>query len=165
LGCAAAAASIDAYPVDEVVALGGHLPEQTDWYPGLPAEHFLADGLAVPAEVGPLADQQFVGDDAHCVEVGAEGVVLAEEHLGSHVPRSAAGLLRIFWLPKAGDAEVGDAGVSPLVQDDVFGLDVPVDDVPAVQAGEPLHEAAHEELYLNRRVLIWGSLKMTPRLR
>jgi len=93
----------------------------------------------------PLSNKQFVCDDTDGIEICAEGVILPEENLGSHVSWCTAGLMRIFCLPVPGDAEIGDAGVALLVEDDILGLYVAVDDVSLVEVVEALDQAANQE--------------------
>ena len=73
-------------------------------------------------------------------------MVLSEQHLRGHVAGRPAGLVRIFCLPVPGDAEVSDPGVSVLVEDDIFRLDVAVDDVSLVQVVEPLDQTPNQKL-------------------
>lgn len=65
----------------------------------------------------------------------------------------------IFRLPVACDAEVSDACVAVAVEDDVFGLDVAVDDVALVEVVESFHEAADEETCMGGTVRICSSEK------
>ena len=53
--------------------------------------------------------------------------------------------MAVLGLPVSGDAEVSDPDVAGLIEYYVFGLDVPVDDVPLMEVVEALDEAAHQE--------------------
>ena len=73
------------------------------------------------------------------VEVGLAGDVVAERLLGrdvvgraEHAPVGGQALL----VERAGDPEVGDLGRALLVDQDVLGLDVAVDDVARVRGAE-----------------------------
>lgn len=76
---------------------------------------------------------QFVGNNADCEVVCAEGVVLATHNLGSHVSRGPRGLSGIFELPLSCYSQVCYSAVSRLLENNVFGLDVPVDNAVRVE--------------------------------
>lgn len=57
---------------------------------------------------------------------------MPEEDLRSHIAWGSTRLMAVFGLPVAGDAQVCDSGVSASVQDDIFGLDVTMNDVALV---------------------------------
>lgn len=115
------------------------------WNLSFPPNHLFPDRLPVSPCVRPLSYQKLVSDHPHSVEISGEGVVLTEKNLRRHVARGSAGLLRVFWPPVPGDAQVSDFGVAFAVEDDVLRLDVPVDDVLAVQAPQPLQQATHQK--------------------
>lgn len=73
-------------------------------------------------------------------------MVLSEQHFRGHVAGRPAGFMSIFCLPVPGDAEVSDPGVSVLIEDDIFRLDVAVDDVSLVQVVEPLDQTPNQKL-------------------
>jgi hypothetical protein len=97
------------------------------------------------------AVQELVGGDAETPPVDAPGVASARDHLGRHVRhRATPGCVH----PARGvvhcDVEVGQGGVAISVEEDVVGLDVPMDDPLAVQVldgrrelGDPV---AHDAL-------------------
>jgi hypothetical protein len=89
---------------------------------------------------------------AHGVDIAPRRRVLAPELLRGHVTGAAHDLTgraaRVVFLDDTGDAEVCHLDDSFLREEDVGGLDVPVDDAPPVGIGErqqellghPLHE-------------------------
>ena len=86
-----------------------------------------------------LAGEHLVEHDAQRVEVRLAGDRLAERLLGrdvvgraEHAPVGGQPLL----VERAGDPEVGDLGRALLVDQDVLGLDVAVDDVAGVGGAE-----------------------------
>ena len=94
------------------------------------------DGLGRGAGEGRLSGQHLVQDAGQAVEIGAAvHVGRAGGLLGAHVGRRAhhhAGLgERGVGAQRLADAEVGHHG-RPFVQQDVLGLDVPVDHLVAV---------------------------------
>ena len=105
---------------------------------GLLGHHLGNDGLRGGAAEGRLPGEHLVGDGAQGIHVAASAdLALAHRLFGGHVARraerhaglghaAAAGLLH-----GEGDAEVGDEGLA-VVQQDVVGLDVAVDDAVAV---------------------------------
>jgi hypothetical protein len=100
-------------------------------------EHLGHDGLRRGARERGLADEHLVGHGAEGVDVAAGAdVAVAHGLFGTHVARRAeghAGLRHaIAGLARGeGDAEVGDEGAA-VVQQDVLGLDVAVDDAALV---------------------------------
>lgn len=55
-------------------------------------------------------------------------MVLATHDLGRHVAWGAGGFLGVVGAPDPGDAEVSEAQVASLVEDEVFRLNVSVQD-------------------------------------
>ena len=86
----------------------------------------VSDFLAIFALVWPLTVHAFVGYDAHGEVVDGDAVVLATHDLGGHVAGCAGRVLRVFRIPDAGNAQVGDAQVAIFVENQIFRLDVPV---------------------------------------
>lgn len=70
-------------------------------------------------------------------------MVLSEQDFRCHVTWCATRLMRVLTLPISGYAEVCDPTVSALIEDDVLGFDVAVDDVVLVQVTQPFHHASH----------------------
>ena len=72
-------------------------------------------------------------------------MILPTHDLRGHVARCARCILRVILSPEPGYPEVCDAEVAVTLNHEVFGLDVPVDDVLVVNVFEASHEARHEE--------------------
>ena len=96
------------------------------------------DRHVVAAAVGRVAGQHLVHDDAEAVDVGALVDLLAEDLLGRHVFRRADDVarlreLRVAALRGGGDAEVHDLEQPRVVDQDVRGLQVAMDDALLVR--------------------------------
>lgn len=95
-----------------------------------------AGGRCAEAAEGEFASEHFVEYDAEGIDIGAvidQGGIL--ELLGRHVVRCAEGCAgagesdgTFFFTDDFGDAEVGDLHASAGVEEDVFGLDIAVED-------------------------------------
>jgi len=126
---------------------------------GLTTQHLLSYRLPISPVIRPLPHQQLIGNHSQRIEISAEGMVLPQQHLRSHVARGATGLITIFGLPVSSNAEIGDPGVSMFIEYDIFRFDIAVDDVPLVEMVESLGQAPHQELYMEGGVLTWSSVK------
>jgi hypothetical protein len=73
-------------------------------------------------------------------------VVLPEQYLGSHIARSSAGFVTILRLPVSGDTKISDPRISLSIQDNIFWLDISVNDVALMQMVKTFDEAPHQEL-------------------
>lgn len=91
-------------------------------------------------------------------------MILPKQNLRRHVTRCPTGLLCILRLPKSGNPEICDSGISLLVNNNVFGFDIAMDDISFVEAAESFHEALNQKLYLSIILLVCYSLKTTPLL-
>ncbi len=106
-------------------------------------------GQAAAHERG-LAGQQGVEDRAQAVDVGRRGErsLLAPGLLGRHVRRRSHGIARVrqvaLGLDPPGQAEVGDVGLAPLVDQDVRRLQVAVQDAPLVGVMNGLGDGGHQ---------------------
>ena len=105
------------------------------------------DGHRVVAGEGDCARQHLVGDDAHGVEVALGGGIIVFDGFGSqvggcaheHARRREGGL-----SSSAGQAEVGDLHVAAVIDEDVFRLDVTVDDTGSMCGGQAVQDLAHD---------------------
>ena len=93
----------------------------------------------VLAVEGDVAGEHLEQHDAEAVDVGLAVDVVAERLLGGDVVGGAEDAAlggQALLVERAGDAEVGDLGGALLVDQDVLGLDVAVDDVAGVGGAE-----------------------------
>ena len=102
--------------------------------------------FSILADVGSLAEHALVGDDTHCEVVNGYTVVLAAHHLWRHVARCSRSVLGVFRVPDPGNAEIGDSKVTSLIEDEVFRLDVAMQDAVLVQVLKAEQHARHEKL-------------------
>ena len=107
------------------------------------------DAHALPVGERRLAEQALPHDAPEAVHVGRGGHVLAADLLGRHVVQRAERLARAGQQASLGvlrQAEVGDVDDALVVQQDVRGLHVAVDEVLRVEGVEPLAGlAAHPD--------------------
>ena len=96
--------------------------------------------------VGQCAGEHFVQHHAGGVQVAAGVDVAATRLLRRDIVDAAQGLLGhgALGVGDAGDAEVGHLHAAVPEDHDVLGLDVPVDDAPAVGVAQRLEDLTHE---------------------
>lgn len=73
-------------------------------------------------------------------------MVLAVDHLRRHVARRARGVPVILRRSDAGHSQICQPEVTSGIKDEVFGFEIAVDDVVAVEVLERQEDAANEEL-------------------
>jgi hypothetical protein len=98
-------------------------------YLDLLGHNVLADLLPALAHVRPLAVHALVRHDTDGKVINCLRVVEAEHDLGRHVARRAGCVGGVLRAPDARNTEVGDAQVAVVVDDEVLGLDVAVQDL------------------------------------
>ena len=127
-------------PQRDLLQLGGNLGVQGGRILGGDREVLDGDLREGVAGVRQAARQHLVHDDAEGVDVAAGVDGLAACLLGGDVMDAAQPLLGVLPALDAvlelGDAEVGDLRGAVLREHDVLGLDVHVDDAPAVGVAE-----------------------------
>lgn len=69
----------------------------------------------------------FEGDDSNCEVIDSYSMVLTAHNFRCHVARSSAGFLRVVRIPYSCYAEVGNSEVTLVVEDQIFGFDIPVE--------------------------------------
>lgn len=111
----------------------------------------LTDLLPALAHVRPLSVHALVGHDTNSEVVDGLRVVEAQHHLGRHVARRARRVGRVLRSPDARDTEVGDPQIAIVVDDEVLGLDVTVQDLLLVAVLEACNQARHKEFYNEQR--------------
>lgn len=72
-------------------------------------------------------------------------MILSSHNFWSHVARSARCVFSILWVPNSCNTKVSKPEVPPLVEDQVLGLDVPVDHPLVVDVLEAEQQAGEEE--------------------
>ena len=101
------------------------------------------------------AEHAFVCHDSNCEIVSRNAMILSAHNFGSHISWRSARILRVLRSPDSGDAEVGDSQVAYLrsvrgstigVEDEIFGLDVAVDNSVRVDILQSKHDTRYKEL-------------------
>ncbi len=117
----------------------------------------VADREAVLAIVRDLSHEGLVGQHAEAVEVAPPVDALGAGLLGTHVmgsPDGHAGARQLGAAPRLGDAEVGDHALPELIEHDVVGLDIAVDDAPLVGVSQRAPHVAEQLPDLSRLKLL-----------
>ena len=92
--------------------------------------------LAVFSLIGTFAKHAFVGNNTHRKVVHSNAVILSTHNFGSHVARSATGVLGVLRVPNSGNTQVSNSQVAVLVENQVFRLNVSMEDAVLVQVFE-----------------------------
>ena len=101
--------------------------------------HFLGARAAVAAAdvEGRESDEHFVDEDSEAPPVDGEGVSLLIQNLRSQILRCATERLGYFvWLQRLCQAEISHGNVSVLVYQNVFWLQIPIDNTLFVQVSQ-----------------------------
>mmetsp|Transcript_20222 Transcript_20222/g.60416 ORF Transcript_20222/g.60416 Transcript_20222/m.60416 type:complete len:489 (-) Transcript_20222:378-1844(-) len=98
-------------------------------------QHLLVGGLRELRAEGRLPGEQLVEEDAQAPPVLRLPVAQPRDHLGRQVVRRAAGGVGLV-RDELRQPHVSDLEVAPLIEDQVLGLQVPVDDPPLVKVLE-----------------------------
>lgn len=96
---------------------------------------------------GPAAGEHLEQHDPQGEDVRPSGDLAAQELLRRHVTRCAEDLVALVAerdLVQTRDAEVGELHLARLVEEDVGGLDVPVDDAHGVEIVERRGDLGHQ---------------------
>lgn len=108
-------------------------------------ENVVPDVLPRLAHVRPLPEHALVGEDADGEVVDGVRVILPAHYFRRHVPRRAGSVLRVLLPPVASDAEVGDAQVALVVDNEVLRLDITMYDLLFVAVLEAGDKTRHKE--------------------
>ena len=103
--------------------------------------------LPVLAMVRSLAEHTLIGDDSHSEVVDGYTVVLAAHDLGGHIAGRARCVLRVLRIPQTCNTQISDPQVAILVEDQVFWLDITMQDGILVKIFEAEEHASDKELY------------------
>ena len=71
---------------------------------------------------------------------------LSRYHFRRHVTRRSRGISLVLGGVNPCDSHIGQPEISPRIEDEVFGFDIPVDDVVVVQIFETQKNAANKKL-------------------
>ena len=74
-------------------------------------------------------------------------MILSAHYFRSHISRSSRCILRVVWSPDSGDSEVGYAKIPLFIEDQVFRLYVPMDDILVVDKLQACYQASYEKSY------------------
>ena len=91
-------------------------------------ENVLPNFATVSASVRTAAEHAFIADDAHGEVVDRDSVRLLAHDFGRHVAGSAGCILGVVWVPDSSDAQVCNFEVAIGVENQVFWLDISVED-------------------------------------
>lgn len=111
-------------------------------------QHLFPDFCPVLALVRPLAHGEFIEDDPKGIEVGGVGVVFLEQDLRGHIDRGSAGLITdvaCFIGFLLGYSEVSQPRIPIFFEDDVFGLQVLMNDAHRMDVFEGNQNAADDK--------------------
>ena len=127
---------------DDGLDIGVEVAIDLDAFGSKDVFHF-GEGVAFE---GRSSVDHFIEQDAECPDVGGGSVGDAEDDLGGHVLEGAAdGALEVGGGGESGGpAEVAEFDVELVVEQHVFGLDVPVEHPPLVQVPQRPRGAAEE---------------------
>mmetsp|Transcript_23006 Transcript_23006/g.44745 ORF Transcript_23006/g.44745 Transcript_23006/m.44745 type:complete len:401 (-) Transcript_23006:1904-3106(-) len=122
--------------------------------------------LSIPGRVRQRAVREFVEKDTDGIPVGALAVGLAAAagpaHFGGHVAvgADARGALRLLLRNARGQTHVDEAHVSLVVDEQVLGLEVAVEDALCVDVAHHLNDLHHGPAHLLRREASLGEHKL-----
>ena len=114
----------------------------------LPLQHLQLDLPLGPALEGSLPEKHFVNDHPERVEVYSLVVIESEEHFWRHVAGGARNAIGVVRKDLAAYAKIRNFDVAPAVDQQIFGLDVPVDDPPRMDMVESFQNLQHHEFAL-----------------
>jgi len=147
-------------PVDEVCSL--LVPPFWDARPlylRLTAKDLVSDILSSASLIWPLAHHAFVGNDSHGEVVCGQAMVLPAHDLGSHVARGAACLARVVRRQDPCHTEISQAQIAFVVKDEIFRLDVSMDNELCVHCLKCVDQAGDKEAgYLHRELAFSGDM-------
>ena len=133
--------------VDEVGGLDGPASWDVSFLDlDLLRQDVVSDFLPGLAHVGSAAEHALVGHHAHSEVVDTSSVVDSAHHLRRHVAGCSRGVLSVLRPPDSGNTEVSNPEVALLINDQVLGLDVSVDDIFLVADLEAGNQARDPEL-------------------
>ena len=108
-------------------------------------ENVVSDLLPVLSVVRTFAEHALIGNDAHGEVVDRDAVVLTAHDLGSHVTWSSRCVFRVLGVPESCNTEISDAQVAILVEDQIFRLNISVENCVLVEVLKAKEHAGDKE--------------------
>ena len=109
------------------------------FYCYLSAEDLITYVLPSLAFIGALSHHALVSDDSDSKVVSSQAMVLSAHDLWGHVARCSARLARIVRTNYPRDAKIRQPQIALVVEDEVFRLDIPMDDHVGMDSPQGVH--------------------------
>lgn len=93
----------------------------------------VTDLLSVLSNVRPLAEHALVADDSNSEIVNSHSVVLATHDFRRHVAWGSRCVFSVLRVPNSSDAHIRNSEVTFIVKNEIFRLNVAVNDRFSVQ--------------------------------
>lgn len=100
---------------------------------------------SISTSVRSPAEHALVADDAHSEVIDSDTMRLAAHDLRSHVARRARRIFLVLWVPNSCNTKISDLKIAILVEDEVFRLDVTMQNALLVEVLERKQHASYEE--------------------
>jgi hypothetical protein len=113
------------------------------------SEHILSDLISSSSVIRPFSSHEFISDDSKCKEIRDKAVVLAADDLRRHVPRSATGIRGIVDSECSCNTQISDSNITPWIKNQVFRLDITMNDVATMHMLKAENYACHKKFYFN----------------
>ena len=91
------------------------------------------------------AEHALVSHDTNGEKIDRLRVVLATHDFWGHVARRAGCILSVIFTPDTSNTKISDAHIAVDVDDEIFGLDIPVDNLLLMEILETRHQASNKE--------------------
>ena len=110
-------------------------------------ENVVSNFLSRLPNIGSPSVHALISHHAHSKVVYCSGVILSTHYLWGHVPRCSRSVLCVLWPPNSSNTEVSDSNVSIVINDQVFRLDISVNDLLIVAILKAGDQAGNEKTY------------------
>ena len=91
-------------------------------------EHLLFEILTSPALVRPFVKHELMANHTNSIIIRFITVILFEYDLRCHIAWCTRGLVRVFPLKCFGNSKISDFDASIFIKDQIFRLDIPMND-------------------------------------
>ena len=91
-------------------------------------EYHISDLFPAAANVRPASEHELITDDSHSKVVHCEAMVLTAHHFRGHIAWCSRSVGAVICAEHFGDSHVGNSNVPIFFHDDVFRLDVSMND-------------------------------------